>query len=116
MRDKDLRDKVNSATAPNSAATPNSTSNPTDTLINADFTADYQSGRDFVDARAKAFGRGVKDRTAELQSAMWQFSGGKFVIAEASYGRPALPQSEEEVTTSLFGLLYGQVEVANEQI
>jgi hypothetical protein len=47
---------------------------------------------------------------------MRQFSGGKFVIAEASYERPALPQSEEEVTTSLFGLLYGQVEVANEQI
>jgi hypothetical protein len=51
---------------------------------------------------------------AEVQQAMKHFSGGKFVIAEATYKRPSLPPSDEQATDSFIKLLYGDCEVVNE--
>jgi hypothetical protein len=101
-----LRDKVDSG-ATTKGASP-------ETFINTDLTADYEAGRQFVDARVKAFGAGVSDRMAEVQQAMKHFSGGKFVIAEATYKRPSLPPSDEQATDSFIKLLYGDCEVVNE--
>lgn len=99
-----LRDKVNGG----------GSSQSSETFINTDLTEDYNSGREFVRQRVKAFGAGMKDEMELVQQGMKGFSGGKFVIANASYSRPALPPSDEQATTTLISLLYSQVEVVNE--
>lgn len=80
--------------------------------INTDLTSDYEAGRLFVDARVRAFGAGVRDRMQEVQSAFQGFSGGQFVISEATYTRPALAPSSEQVAQSVMSLLYSSEEVA----
>jgi hypothetical protein len=77
-----------------------------ETFINTDLTEDYNSGRELIRQRVKAFGAGMKDEMELVQQAMKGFSGGRFVIAEATYQRPALPPSEEEVKQSVMALIY----------
>jgi hypothetical protein len=77
-----------------------------ETFINTDLTEDYNSGRELIRQRVKAFGAGMKDEMELVQKAMKGFSGGRFVIAEATYQRPALPPSEEEVKQSVMALIY----------
>jgi hypothetical protein len=103
-----LREKVNSGNSPKNGSP--------ETLISTDLSADYQAGIAFANARAKAFGDGVRDQMALIQQGMKHFSGGRFVIAEAAYERPALPPSDEQASQSLIAILYGQAEVVNEQI
>ncbi len=76
------------------------------TFINTDLTADFEAGIELVNARVKAFGAGVNYRMAQVQGAMSSFAGAKFVIADATYQRPALPPSEEEVKQSVMALIY----------
>jgi hypothetical protein len=77
-----------------------------ETFINTDLTADFEAGIELVNARVKAFGAGVNYRMAQVQGAMSSFAGAKFVIADATYQRPALPPSEEEVKQSVMALIY----------
>jgi hypothetical protein len=77
-----------------------------ETFINTDLTEDYNSGRELIRQRVKAFGAGMKDEMELVQQAMKGFSGGRFVIAGATYQRPALPPSEEEVKQSVMALIY----------
>lgn len=83
-----------------------SNSAPQETFINTDLTADFEAGIEFVDARVKAFGAGVNYRMAQVQGAMSSFAGAKFVIADATYQRPALPPSDEDVKQSVMSLIY----------
>jgi hypothetical protein len=78
-----------------------------ETLISTDLSADYQAGIAFANARARAFGDGVRDQMALIQQGMKGFSGGKFVVAQATYDRPALAPSDEQAAQSLTALLYG---------
>jgi hypothetical protein len=102
-----LRDKVNGSANPESPST--------DTLITADFTADYEAGIAYANARAKAFADGVKDQTNLIQQGLKSFSVGTFVLAKPTYLRPALPPSDEQAGKSLMTILYGEAEVVNEQ-
>ena len=77
------------------------------TLLDADVTADYQAGQELVNRRLKAFGKGVQDRLKEVQGAMRGFTGGQFIMNEATYQRPSLPPSPEETQKSVLSLLFG---------
>jgi hypothetical protein len=83
-----------------------SNSGSPETFIDTDLTQDYESGREFVRQRVKAFGAGIKDEMEVVQKAMKGFSGGKFVIAEATYQRPMLAPTDEQATQSVMSLLY----------
>lgn len=107
------QEKAAFESAQNSTKTPKGkaqTSAKSEIPINTDLTKDYEAGKQFVDARVKAFGAGVRDRMAEVQSAFQGFSGGQFVITEATYNRPALPASPEDTKQSVIGLLFGDYE------
>jgi len=85
-----------------------------ETFINTDLTADFEAGIQFVDARVKAFGAGVNYRMAQVQGAMSSFAGAKFVIADATYQRPALAPSEEDVKQSVMSLIYSSSPISEE--
>jgi hypothetical protein len=77
-----------------------------ETFINTDLTEDYNSGRELIRQRVKAFGAGMKDEMELVQQALKEFSGGRFVIAEATYQRPMLAPSEEQARESVMALIY----------
>jgi hypothetical protein len=85
-----------------------------ETFINTDLTEDYNSGREFIRQRVKAFGAGMKDEMELVQQAMKGFSGGKFVIAEATYQRPMLAPSDEQARESVMSLIYTPSPVSQE--
>ncbi len=85
-----------------------------ETFINTDLTEDYNSGRELIRQRVKAFGAGMKDEMELVQQALKGFSGGRFVIAEATYQRPMLAPSEEQARESVMSLIYAHSSVSQE--
>jgi hypothetical protein len=85
-----------------------------ETFINTDLTEDYNSGRELIRQRVKAFGAGMKDEMELVQKALKGFSGGRFVIAEATYQRPMLAPSEEQARESVMSLIYAPSSVSQE--
>ena len=49
----------------------------------------------------------MQDRLKEVQGAMRGFTGGQFIMNEATYQRPSLPPSPEETQKSVLSLLFG---------
>lgn len=78
-----------------------------ETLLDIDVTADFNAGQELVNRRLKAFGAGVRHRLNEVKGAMKGFTGGQFVMNDATYQRPALPPSPEDTQRSVLSLLFG---------
>jgi len=56
----------------------------------------------------------MKDEMELVQQALKDFSGGRFVIAEATYQRPMLAPSEEQARESVMSLIYAHSSVSQE--
>ena len=91
----------------NSGGDRSNANNDLSTFLNVDVTADYEAGKALIDRRIKALGQGMQDRLKEVQVAMKGFTGGHFIMNEATYQRPALPPSPEESQKSVLSLLFG---------